>query len=109
MRFQVIAASLLALAAQPAMAREHSHHGSHRGFHHDHGHHYGWSRGHVRINNKAYEELGLVAGVPRHPGGRRSGNVVSAVEERLLERAMGRIGVQVEADLRHRPRSAAPR
>ena len=22
---------------------------------------YGWSRGHVRINNKAYEELGLVA------------------------------------------------
>ncbi len=46
MRFEVIAASLLALAAQPAMAREHSHYGSHHGFHHDRGHHYGWARGH---------------------------------------------------------------
>jgi soluble lytic murein transglycosylase-like protein len=44
MRFQIIAASLLALVAQPAMARDH--HGWHHGFHHDRGHHYGWMRGH---------------------------------------------------------------
>jgi hypothetical protein len=46
MRFQILAASLLALVAQPAMAREHSHYHSHWGFHHDRGHHHGWMRGH---------------------------------------------------------------